>query len=393
MNLFLLTRILPLCISCVAGALLFKPISDFFFSAKDKKTTILSENYIYNFSIFGENVQNQFLINDTNRIFIFGSSELTSHSINVPQKFLNEKNKLPVLSIGHAGNQSFSMYCQLLAKNKSLKNSNLVVMVSPSWFFGEASKGTHSQVFFEYISDKFIQSIYTKHIPKDKKELFQYGKLGMNKHLKNVSNLSLEVKRVLNDDYHNEQITQTIGQKLCSPFYASAIAIKSKLSNKEKVDLKPIKCQKSKPIDWNHFENQALRDFSLISSNNTFGIDSNYYNQYVKGQTTTIDMVRKEDNQEFKDFVMLVKLLKSYKVNASFVVMPLNPYYYSNLIVIDPTIKDILNEIKTAKFPVLNLWVTKKSQYKKGMLNDIMHLGDYGWIKVNNYVYSKYKNE
>ena len=37
------------------------------------------------------------------------------------------------------------------------------------------------------------------------------------------------------------------------------------------------------------------------------------------------------------------------------------------------------------------MFVTKKQDYEPGTLNDIMHIGDYGWMRVNEFLVKTYK--
>jgi poly-D-alanine transfer protein DltD len=48
-------------------------------------------------------------------IYIFGSSELSSSVDAHPYRFINSNFKNKAIAIGHAGNQCFSIYSQLLA--------------------------------------------------------------------------------------------------------------------------------------------------------------------------------------------------------------------------------------------------------------------------------------
>jgi poly-D-alanine transfer protein DltD len=73
--------------------------------------------------------------------------------------------------------------------------------------------------------------------------------------------------------------------------------------------------------------------------------------------------------------------------------MPLNPNYYVDLKRLNPLINDLTFKMEQNNFKVLNLWQPDKSKYVKGLLNDVMHFGDYGWLKVNQFVYENYKEK
>ena len=75
-------------------------------------------------------------LEDSNTILLLGSSELTQQDPNkaMPFNFIPNHTHYDVLGIGHAGNQSFSIFTQLLSGHEFLKNSKVVFIISPSWF-------------------------------------------------------------------------------------------------------------------------------------------------------------------------------------------------------------------------------------------------------------------
>ena len=96
-------------------------------------------------------------------------------------------------------------------------------------------------------------------------------------------------------------------------------------------------------------------------------------------------------NQELKDLKLLVKFLKQNQCKASFIMQALNPYHYNNLKEFNPIMKEIKKTIESNNFPYLNLFVTEGKQFEPGILHDIMHTNDYGWMKINKFLYDTYK--
>ena len=41
-------------------------------------------------------------------------------------------------------------------------------------------------------------------------------------------------------------------------------------------------------------------------------------------------------------------------------------------------------------FPSLNMYVPKKEDYQPATLKDVMHLGDYGWMTINEFLMETY---
>ena len=96
------------------------------------------------------------------------------------------------------------------------------------------------------------------------------------------------------------------------------------------------------------------------------------------------------NKREFNDFKLLVELLKRKKCHASFVFQPLNNFHYKGIENFEPLKKDILTILKRNNFPILDLFFLSKEAFEPGVLNDIMHTGDYGWTKINQFIYTTY---
>jgi poly-D-alanine transfer protein DltD len=88
---------------------------------------------------------------------------------------------------------------------------------------------------------------------------------------------------------------------------------------------------------------------------------------------------------------MLIKLLKAKNVNASFIIMPINPYYYTNSKELTPLIKTLQTELEINNYPCLNLWNADTATYDIGILKDIMHISKYAWYKVDKFIVETYK--
>jgi poly-D-alanine transfer protein DltD len=147
-------------------------------------------------------------------------------------------------------------------------------------------------------------------------------------------------------------------------------------------------------INWDSLENVSNKETLAKATNNNWGINNIYYTKYIKGRTyyiePVIEPVDSENNQEYKDFIMLLKLLKEGNANASFIIMPLNPYFYTNLKELTPTINSLQNELNIYHYKSLNLWVDDSTKYDKGLLVDVMHLSDFAWYKVDKFIVDNY---
>ena len=137
-------------------------------------------------------------------------------------------------------------------------------------------------------------------------------------------------------------------------------------------------------MNWDSLYTDTREKFKSISTNNPYGIENTYYDQWMRGgQPKTIRPVECENNQEYQDFLILLKLLEHFSCQPLFVMQPLNPLVYRNIHEIDPILDSIENKIKEHHFEYLNLHTSDTSKYVKGMMNDYQHMGDYAWYKID----------
>lgn len=325
-------------------------------------------------------------------IFILGSSELTETSVALPYNFISKNFTTPLRGVGHAGNQCFSIYTQLLANEKKLKDARIVIILSPGWFESKSSRGTTSPLFLEFNSDNFLNRILTAEPQND---FHQYAYKGVSHFYNEFSSPSLEIKLM---NFHHQASKSFIHYTLYAPlicFDNYLLQQKRKLIpyyyTPDELVEHPVIAPEPVHINWDSLYQTSKEEATKKATNNSLGIADDYYTQYIHGNTGRMDVVSPSFNQELKDFNVLIDLLKAKQANASFIISPLNPLYYKNLKDIDPTVVMLEDKLKQNHFPYLNLFTTDIRQYEKPILHDVMHMSDYGWYKVNRFIADTYK--
>lgn len=313
-------------------------------------------------------------------ITLFGSSEMGEMPYS-PYYFLPDSLNMPVIGFGHAFHQDFSMFCEMLAMQQHLPKAKVCIILSPGWF---ETDGTNIEAFLEFARPGFLKSIiYNDRIPMKYK---------------------MEIGRYVAEHY--DEIDQP-GEYL-SYFRNLYLTRKIPLLNREmagnkagitKVNYEAVPAAAVKPVGsypWEAGSKRIQQAFvSSIHSNHIYVNDTFFKNEllnkrgYKKGNTDPIEPPA--DNREFQDFLLLVELLKANNCDAVFVIQPLHPLYYNGLENYNETISGIEKVLKQNKFPYLNMFVTDPKKYEPGTLNDVMHLGDYGWMKVNRFLFEKYR--
>jgi len=396
---FLFFHVIPL---LLAIFLLFSMSSKMnIFLASDVNTAQEEQNfrYIPNFLKDNKIFENQFLMsgNDAETIFLLGSSELTSGEEALPFNFISNYYTTKIKGIGHDGNQCFSIYSQLLANENRLENAPIVIVLSPIWFVSKFSKGTTSSLFLEFNSSKFIENILNINNNSELTPFKKYEAKRIGDFYTEILNPDNNLKRL----FLEGQSSKSIGHKLV---YYPVIKItefcnilKQKLigscNNKNSIDISVIRnpiIPESVYISWDSLLFISQQEQINLSSNNSWYIDSGYYNQYIRGKMRRLSIVNEKNNRELEDFYMLIKLLRAKNAKASFIIIPLNPYHYTNLEEFTPIINVLETELKNNQFPYLNFWNTDTATYDKGVLADIMHLSKYGWYQVNKFIVETY---
>lgn len=329
-------------------------------------------------------------IKNSNSLTLFGSSEF-NYSTYASYKYFTNKNGFNVFGVGHAHHQLLSVLIELLAADDFVEGANVAIFLSPGWF--QSGEGTNSSAFVEFAKPELLSNIITGKVKskyKDHIGQFIYEQQNnfdafpaefdylSNLYLKNRKSstlLSLELK---------------FKQKLKSLFgYAYHI-------DKNRYSFQLIENENEQKLEaLDSTARQEKTKFLSEITNNKLYVSDEYYSKYLidesgNERTATVAPVDIETNKEYQDFKLVLAYIKEKNINASFIMMPLNPYYFSNLENLLPLTNAISNALKEAQIPYYDMYVTKQEDYDKGLLRDVMHIGDYGWIRINQFLQNVY---
>lgn len=328
-------------------------------------------------------------IRDNNTILLFGSSELSSDDTvrTMPHHFIPDHTRYDLLSIGHAGNQCFSIFSQLLAYHNDLKNSKIVILVSPGWFTNNYEKGTSVHSFFEYVNERSLLHIYQNNQIDDK-----YMNYLSNYVVDNFEEIN-EPSYILKNIYFNSSTYNKVRYAHANALNNFLLRFRDKAfvlpeGNNTYTDSEISYEIKNKNPQWDSLFSVAKENHIKNSTNNSWGVNNDYYSQYVKGKT--FDQKVSTQNKELADFKMLCDYLKSQQANALFVIQPLNPYAYTGLQEVEKVMNELSSVLQEDNLDYINLFTSSTDQYEIGILSDIMHLGDYGWLKIDKKIMEKY---
>lgn len=385
---FLLLHIILLLIACL-----------FFFYSKEKIDNYYQEKYKSDFSFITENYiptfnQNRLSENITlsNALaksipVVFGSSELTSHHLNALCYNYFKEHNLSIQAFGHAGFQCFAISNVIAANRLVLKDSKMAIILSPGWFEGSDSKGTDLQCFFEYNNDVVMNQIYWDiQLPDSYKAYYanyikrKYGQIN------SPSNM-------INQFYtYNDVLYKSFNfmyEKVNSNPYASVVYNKLLLNLSR--DTNQYRFKDFNP-NWDSLYQSSIEEFKKTSTNNDLGVENEYYSNWLKGKSE-LKLEIHEKSQEYEDFKMLLSLCKELNCKPIFIIMPLNTLAYKNVKELEPTIKNIKNELKQNDFKCLDMFTPALNHYQIGTTEDVMHPGNYGWYQMDKFIIEEFSSK
>ncbi len=333
-------------------------------------------------------------------LVLLGSSELTESSQALPYRFIPATFGFPVLGLGHAGYQSMAILATLSSMSRDLYHARILIILSPGWFENTSSRGTSMAIFLENISDPMLVTlINSKELPEQYKAyIADYVASQIN----NITRSSAPYRYL----YHLSASMQNI---VFEAFHYPFLALNGWWMNSNALRLsedirseQPGGTATDQPVtkvvppegyqlpDWDSLIDRAAQIGSARSTTNRWGIEDSHYLANINGAHGPLRPLDPADNRELHDFGMLVRLLQQYDCKATFVIQPINPFYYQPLSILQPTIQAITDTLAHAGFPCLNLFEADTARYQKSLLRDVMHMDDAGWYHINRFITDQY---
>lgn len=339
-------------------------------------------------------------LSDTNKIVIFGSSELSGidHDLQVPYFFLNRPAfKKQAFAIGHAGNQSLAILTQLMTCHKPIDESNLVFFVSPGWFSSSYADGTALASFLEFAPNRnLLRILFNEH---NEEVYINRIKKYLAEHKQDLSGSSQMLS--LFNDYGDDlwgplKWKNDFFWELNKAHHQDLLDFDDKVLTSILKKLPEYSFEKALPVHLNWDSLAAVGEAYQASrcTNNNYGIYDEYFTKYVEGKELHIYPSSIEGNTELSDFKLLVDYLVSRKnKKALFIILPLHAQVYKGIENLSPVVADVDAYIRSKGFAVYNMWNTEPEKYRVGTLTDVMHIGETGWTIMNEQIVKQFNDE
>lgn len=315
---------------------------------------------------------------ENGKIVLFGSSELLSTNQKfIPQNYFNNDLKLPLRIQGNEGHQSFAIMSQLATFNneQTRKNAKIVILISPSWFTGNSDNGTKIPKFLEFMYPGMMNKLYFQ------SEVDDSYKILISEYVKKNINLIKEPSFIYTHNFgeYEENFINKEAKKFIIELYDD------KYKNLEAISYN------NPNLDFENLKKEAKKLVSSSSTNNSYGINNDYFTKFIEPSIKTnsfpytiIIPEQIDKNQEYQDFLQLLNVLKDYEIKPLFVMQDLHPYVFvNNRENMTKLILDIKSKVQENGYEYFDMWSYKKEDYEIGTLSDIIHLGELGWVKIN----------
>lgn len=323
-------------------------------------------------------------LQNEHNLLLMGSSELSSHSNYVPHKWLSGASGLRALSLGSAGHQSMSILAQMVALGDFIKGAKIGIIVSPGWFEDRFSAGTSLKVFLDQNPLWFTSSLLSSPDNHYRSSVLSY--MGKNSGFLSGADPAWKLAYYKSSG----EVASLLSYPLIS---ANSIWLAYLHQNYLPQNYLPTSLLVQSLPDFDSLETAALIDFKSRSAGNNLAISDKYFQTWLQSDATRRGRIRAIDtnaNTELQHALLLIDYMAQSGADVCWIIQPLNPYYYPELQSLTPTMGILKRHIETYNMPLLDLFEPDTAYYVRGMLDDVMHMGDFGWLKVNQFLINTY---
>lgn len=293
------------------------------------------------------------------RLVILGSSELTSNDLRfVPYRYLADELQMPVLAYGHSGFQSLGMQLVLAALADDLSPaSRVVVMLSPGWFDGDGGLGPDE---FKEHANPLLPRLLKQ--PEGRAELVRW--------LRDKGSASVAWSMMTEQAYVLRQ--RLVG--LWTPAYAAPAPAREPEGP----------AAAARVVDWDALAYQAQSAEQDLMTGNRYAVRDEFFNKYLRtipdGGKTAYQPQPLTGRDELRELTALMALLRRHDVNALFVMQPLHPMVFKDLARFEPIQREVAALCQRYAMRCMDMY---GAPFEVGMLRDVQHLGELGWLRVN----------
>lgn len=327
----------------------------------------------------------------------FGSSELKRmdpyHPSVLAAKY--NRNYRPFL-LGNAGTQCLTQYFAMQTILSQLKDKKAVFIISPQWF---VAKGDDPNAFAYYYS-KLQAVTWLQHENGSKMDKYAAGRLlqmpsgRSDKFIKNLLYKAKFGHKITGFDRFRLDVDANILNHEDQLF--SAVGLNNNLNKIKRGEKRLPNSESYSVLDKHAYSYGKKR-----TNNNRFRINNNFYKRrlvgYVKGLKGEQKNFDYRKSPEYGDLELVLNQFAKTHTNVLFIIPPINSlwtkYTGLNSKMVQQTDNKIVHQLKSQGFNhVVDLNKYGSEPY---FMEDTIHIGYRGWVKVDEYVrpFMKEKNK
>lgn len=348
------------------------------------------------------------LHNDT--MLLLGSSEF-NHGKKTPfhPSAVFSDSDLDVMCVGGIHTQSLFHTLTLAGSGNDLKSKKVLLIVSPTWFYGRAilpeefiARFPEGQ-YIKTISSSDISGKTKARIKKRVKKLTS-SSAGVKKRVENYNEV-MENEMMNNEDTEKKKVSfvkkvffniykgYTQEKELISPAMLWKMhGIRSNKNNKNAIGYNKIDGKKENGTpDWDALLKKA-RNKQVKEKTNKFHMSPTGY-LMIKALPKCGKNINKnlefEQSVEYDDFRLFLDVSKQLDMKTGVLILPMNGYWYDYSGFNRTKRYEFMKKIKKIVKDYDNVTVINffDRDYQKGFLEDRVHPDSQGWVEINKAIY------
>jgi len=330
-------------------------------------------------------------LSDGRTVVLLGSSELMQTKTGfMPYRYLPKELGIPVLAIGRGYFQSLAIYGYLSANDRYLSNSTrLVILVSPGWFKEDSIP---LNFFLTYFPAPVLARLLDKDAVTDLMRDYVTARWSLME--KSSETLSFFGPQTNSGAPRQRlwawvpSVTRRLREQLIG-LREQAFTLRTEFDMLLQTEVSNSHSTiaafntETGPVapDWDALRRLAQERELAAMAHNPMYVRDDYYTRYLKDRGRTEYFPAGMDPKgEMQMLETLLRYLQSRHVHALIVMEPLNPYTFSDASRARALGNEVAALCASTAMPYYDM---TQSDYIPGTLSDAMHVGELGWVLID----------
>lgn len=329
---------------------------------------------------------------------LYGSSEMSLLNDYHPAKVLTPETGVTPFLVGKGGTQTIIQVLNL-ASLEDLEGEKVAIFLTPQWF----GPGGIPQSFFEgnFSALHAYQILFSSELsPRLKRQIAERilefpGAYQDYPYLQKMLTSLKTGRRAKAEQALNWAPAQ---MEYAALEFQDIIKTKwrvKRLSQKLIQDY-AYKNSQAQTLAWDKLRAEAAIKGKESTTNNSFGMDNTFYQEYLASRLQEKKDADKNDtlstSPEYDDLKLLMQVLKEKKVKPLFVIIPMNGRWYDYTGLQrserEKSYTKLATLVKEEEYPLADF---SSREYEDYYLRDPWHLAWKGWVDVDQKLYEFYK--